>query len=61
MYAADDREAAQKELKKLKETYESYIKDSDPQIGSEIQRRVGQRIRELDNAMKALEEAAMED
>ena len=61
VYAADDRAAAQEELQKLKEAYNSYLDKSDPEVSSEIQRRVGQRIRELDNAMTALEESAMED
>jgi len=61
IYAEDDRAAAQEELKKLKDAYQSHLNQSDPQVSAEIQRRVGQRIRELDNAMKALEESAMED
>ena len=61
VYAADDRAAAQEELTKLKEAYNRHVEQASPEVGEEIQRRVGQRIRELDNAMTALEESAMED
>ncbi|KAL2438860.1 hypothetical protein ABEF95_014520 [Exophiala dermatitidis] len=61
VYAADDREAAQEALKALKDAFEKAVKESDPEVGKEIQSRVGQRIRELENAVKAMEEMAMED
>ncbi|KAI1614323.1 hypothetical protein EDD37DRAFT_123461 [Exophiala viscosa] len=61
VYAADDREAAQEALQMLKEAFERAVKESDPEVGKEIQSRVGQRIRELENAVKVLEEMAMED
>ncbi|MCJ1376377.1 hypothetical protein MMC20_007619 [Loxospora ochrophaea] len=59
VYAADDRAAAQEELAKLKEVYEKAIGEEDG--GEEIVRRVGQRVRELDAAVKAMEDRAMED
>jgi len=61
VYGAEDREAAKEELQKLKDFYEKAVKESSPEVGAEIQRRVGQRIRELDNAVTAMEESAMED
>ncbi|KIV78266.1 hypothetical protein PV11_09998 [Exophiala sideris] len=61
VYAADDREAAAEALQMLKEAFERAVKESDPDVGKEIQSRVGQRIRELENAIKAMEEMAMED
>lgn len=61
VYAADDREAAQDALKMLQEAFEKSVKESDPEVGKEIQGRVGHRIRELENAVKAMEEMAMED
>ncbi|EHY51927.1 hypothetical protein ABEF92_005990 [Exophiala dermatitidis] len=61
VYAADDREAAQEALKALKDAFEKAVKESNPEVGKEIQSRVGQRIRELENAVKAMEEMAMED
>ncbi|EXJ96357.1 hypothetical protein A1O1_01483 [Capronia coronata CBS 617.96] len=61
VYAADDREAAQEALQTLKDAFEKAVKEGDPEVGKEIQSRVGQRIRELENAVKAMEEMAMED
>jgi hypothetical protein len=58
VYAADDRAAAREELDKLKEMFEKAVAGSD---GQEVQKRVGQRIRELDNAVQGLEKAALED
>jgi hypothetical protein len=53
-YGQADRDAAREELDKLKEMYESALKGED---GAEVKRRVGGRIRELDEAVKALEES----
>ena len=58
VYAADDRGAAREELDKLKEMYEEALAGTD---GEEIKRRIGQRIRELDNAVQAMEQSAVED
>ena len=58
VYAADDRAAAREELDKLKEMFEEALTGSE---GEEVQRRVGQRIRELDNAVAGLEKAASEE
>jgi hypothetical protein len=61
VYAADDRAAAQEAFTALKEAYEQAVKGSDPETGKEVQGRVGQRIRELGNAITAMEESALED
>ncbi|EXJ79089.1 hypothetical protein A1O3_08590 [Capronia epimyces CBS 606.96] len=61
VYAAEDREAAQEALKTLKEAFEKAVKESHPEVGKEVQSRVGQRIRELENAVKAVEEMALQD
>ncbi|KAL2038326.1 hypothetical protein N7G274_008975 [Stereocaulon virgatum] len=58
VYAADDRAAAQEELAKLKEAFERAVGEEG---GDEIKRRVGNRVRELESAVKAMEERAMED
>lgn len=58
VYAADDRAAAREALDELKETYNSVVEGPNREVGDEVKRRVGQRIRELDNAIVALEEAA---
>jgi hypothetical protein len=61
VYAASDREAAAEALSALKEAYEKALRETSPEVSKEIQSRVGQRIRELENAVKAMEELAMED
>ncbi|KAF7860481.1 hypothetical protein EAF04_008606 [Stromatinia cepivora] len=58
VYAADDRAAAAEELQTLKEMYGQAIEG---EYGEEIQRRVGQRVRELEQGVLALEERARED
>lgn len=58
VYAEEDRQAAAEELGKLRSAFEEAVKGDG---GDEIKRRVGQRIRELDQAVKAMEERAMED
>jgi hypothetical protein len=61
VYASDDRDAAREAFAELKTAFEEALKTSDPDVGKEVQGRVGQRIRELENALTALEESAMED
>lgn len=58
MYGADDRAAAREELDALKALYEKALQGSDAE---EVKTRVGQRIRELDSAVQALEKKAQED
>ena len=58
VYAADDRAAAQEELAKLKEAFERAVSEEG---GEEVRTRVGGRIRELERAVEAMEEMAMED
>ena len=58
VYAADDRAAAQEELAKFKRAYEEAVGGVD---GEEIRNRIGSRVRELDRAVEAMEEKAMED
>ena len=61
VYAADDREAAVDALNMLKESFDKALKETNPEVSKEIQARVGQRVRELENAVRAMEEMAMED
>jgi hypothetical protein len=58
VYAEGDRAAAREQLDALKIMFEKACEGPD---GNEVKRRVGQRIRELDNAVVALEESALED
>jgi hypothetical protein len=57
-YAADDRAAARVELDSLLEYYRGVVEGEDRAVADEVKRRVGQRIRELENAVLAMEEAA---
>lgn len=61
VYAADDREAAQEALTALKDAYDKAVRESSPEVAQQVQSRTGPRIRELENALKAVEEMAMED
>lgn len=61
VYAQDDRDAAREALTTLKEAFERAQKESDPQVAEDVTRRVGPRIRELENAVTAMEESAMEE
>ncbi|CAG8971602.1 hypothetical protein HYALB_00007995 [Hymenoscyphus albidus] len=58
VYGAGDREAAREELDKLKSMFEDACKGEN---GEEIKKRIGNRIRELDNAVQALERSALEE
>jgi hypothetical protein len=58
-YAPDDRAAAREELDKLVEYYEGVVQGEDRGVAEEVKRRVGGRIRELVNAVEAMEEAAL--
>ncbi|KAG9234625.1 hypothetical protein BJ875DRAFT_484018 [Amylocarpus encephaloides] len=58
VYGADDRVAAREELNRLKQMYDDAVEG---ESGEEVKRRVGARIRELDNAVQALERSAHED
>ncbi|KAI9726371.1 MAG: hypothetical protein M1828_001645 [Chrysothrix sp. TS-e1954] len=58
-YAEDDRQAAREELDKLHAAYKETIEGPDQEMGEQIRQRVGQRIRELDAAVKNMEEVAM--
>lgn len=58
VYAADDRAAAREELDNLKALYDEALQGSDAE---EVKNRVGGRIRELDNAVQALEKKGLED
>jgi len=57
-YAPDDRAAAREELDKLVEYYQGVVKEGKG-VGEEVKRRVGQRIRELEAGVVAMEEEAL--
>jgi hypothetical protein len=58
-YAEDDRAAAREELDKLLEFYRGVVEGGEKVVADEVKRRVGHRIRELEHAVIALEEAAI--
>lgn len=58
VYAQDDRDAARTELDKLEATFKDIVEGSDKELGEEVKRRVGSRIRELSSAVAAMEELA---
>jgi hypothetical protein len=58
-YAPDDRAAAREELDALLGYYKGVVEGEDRGVADEVKRRVGHRIRELENAVLAMEEAAI--
>ncbi|KAF3936595.1 hypothetical protein ABW19_dt0207507 [Dactylella cylindrospora] len=61
IYAREDRETAKEEFEKFKSAYEEAISSSSQEDGEEIKRRVGQRLRELDNAVENLMQADLQE
>ena len=61
VYAADDRQAAREELDKLHAAYSAVVDGAETphDVADAVSRRVGQRTRELDQAVRAMEEMAM--
>lgn len=60
-YGAEDREAAHEAFQVLKDAYSRAISEGDEGTKKEVERRVGPRIRELEGALKNMDEMAMED
>ncbi|OCK82528.1 hypothetical protein K432DRAFT_380344 [Lepidopterella palustris CBS 459.81] len=58
VYAADDRAAAREALEQLQHVYKTVVEGEDREVAEEVRRRVGQRIRELEQAVIAMEEMA---
>ena len=63
VYASDDRNAAIDAFNDFKQAYERAVEEegNHPGSGEEIRGRIGQRVREMENAMEALNERAKED
>jgi hypothetical protein len=59
VYAEEDRKAAREELTKVQEAYKSVVEGPDEQLAEEVKKRIGQRIRELENGVQAMEEMAL--
>nr|POF24711.1 hypothetical protein CFP56_71686 [Quercus suber] len=58
VYAEEDRKAAREELERVKEAYRSIVEGTDEELAEEVKRRIGQRIRELEHGVMAMEELA---
>lgn len=43
----------------MQAAYRAIMESGDEEVAEEVKRRIGQRIRELEHGVKALEEAAM--
>ena len=61
VYAADDRAAARDALHALKDAYHKAVREASSDVAGQVTGRVGQRIRELENAVTAMEESALEE
>lgn len=59
VYAEADREAAREELTRVQEAYKTIVEGPDTELAEEVKRRIGQRIRELENGVQNMEEFAM--
>lgn len=58
VYAEEDRKAAREELTKVQEAYRAVVEGQDAALAEEVKGRIGQRIRELEQAVAAMEELA---
>lgn len=58
VYAEEDRKAAREELNRVKEAFDSVVNGENRELAEEVKRRVGQRIRELEQGVGAMEELA---
>ena len=62
-YGPEDREAAHAAFDELKTAYDEAIVSGGGEnaVGKEVERRIGSRIRELEHALKNMDEMALED
>jgi hypothetical protein len=59
VYAEEDRKAAREELTKVQEAYRLVVEGPDESLAEEVKKRIGQRIRELEQGVASMEEMAM--
>lgn len=59
VYAEEDRKAAREELTRVQEAFKNVIEGPDEQLAEEVNKRIGQRVRELEHGVAAMEEMAM--
>lgn len=60
VYAEEDRKAAREELGKVQEAYRKVVEGPDAQLAEEVRKRIGQRIRELEQGVAAMDKLAMD-
>lgn len=60
VYAEDDRQACREAFGELQGAFERAVRECSPEVAKEVQGRTGPRIRELENAIKNMEEMAVE-
>lgn len=58
VYAEEDRKAAREEFDKVQEAYRAVVEGPDGSLAEEVKKRIGQRIRELEQGVNAMEEMA---
>lgn len=58
VYAEEDRKAAREELTRVQEAYRAVVEGEDQSLAEEVKKRIGQRIRELEQGVAAMEEKA---
>ena len=58
VYAEEDRKAAREELTKVQQAYRSVVEGPDEKLAEQVRKRIGQRVRELEQGVKAMEEMA---
>ena len=58
VYAEEDRKAAREELTRVQEAFSAVVNGEDKQLAEEVRRRIGQRMRELEQGVAAMEELA---
>lgn len=59
IYAEEDRKAAREELTRVQEAYKAVLDGTDRELADEVKRRIGQRVRELEQGVTAMEELAL--
>lgn len=60
VYAEEDRKAARDEFDKMKQAFQAVVEGENSALAEEVQRRIGQRVRELEQGIERMEEMAKE-
>lgn len=60
VYAEQDRAAARAELTKVQAAYKAVIEGQDRELAEQVTRRIGHRIRELEQGVAAMEALALD-